>query len=159
MSLGCGGLFPFCTSSSCFHHSYLMRENPGDVTWPEAVDFCLSKGAALASFQDEKEENALEAFLLDLSNFRGKTQFFFGLIRRPTSATGIYSYQLSDGSPLLTYDRWNRLGTFNDENTCGMVQIPSDLSTMHWKAESCLSRHQFFCKKPRSETCSFVLRL
>ncbi|XP_065842855.1 uncharacterized protein [Oscarella lobularis] len=151
---GCGGLFPFCTSSSCFHHSYLMRENPGDVTWPEAVDFCLSKGAALASFQDEKEENALEAFLLDLSNFRGKTQFFFGLIRRPTSATGIYSYQLSDGSPLLTYDRWNRLGTFNDENTCGMVQIPSDLSTMHWKAESCLSRHQFFCKKPRKTTRS-----
>ena len=129
------------------------------VTWPEAVDFCLSKGAALASFQDEEEENALEAFLPYISKFRRQTQFFFGLIRRPTSATGIYGYQLSDGSPLLTYGRWSRLGTFNDENSCGMILLSADFSTLTWRAGSCSSKHDFFCKKPRSETCSFVLCL
>ena len=134
-----------------------MTGDPGNVTWSEAGDFCLSKWAALASFQNVEEEKAFLAALR--AGFIGHiTQFFFGLIRKPTSATVIYSYQLPDGSP-LTYARWNRLGAFNDKKSCGLLAIPVDYSTVYWRAESCSSKHEFFCKKPRSETYLFVLCL
>ena len=128
-----------------------MAEGLGFFTWPEAVDFCLSKEAALASFQNKNEENALVAVLRKPLIFTWPTtHFFFGLIRRPTSATGVYSYQLPDGSP-ITFAHWNRLGTLNDENACGKIVVSLESSTVHWKAQSCSAKLAFFCKKPRSE--------
>ena len=150
LSLDCGGHFWDCTSSSCFASSnWLNGWNNWMNTWSEAVEICSLNGGALLSFKGEEEENAVPAII-------GDDSYFFGLIRRPTAATGVYSYRWSDGSP-LTYAHWNELGLLNEKTSCGKLVI-SD-SEIHWRAESCSNRLPFVCIKPRSESCSFFLYL
>ena len=146
--LDCGGFAWLCTLSSCFSESRSLPQVPNATTWSKAVEFCSREGGSLASFQDEKEANDLEALSFSFG------EYLFGLIRRPTATTGVYGYRWSDGSS-LTYARWNQLSTFNEENSCGKLVITPD-STTHWRAQSCSSGLNYICKKPKSETCDFL---
>ena len=147
-SSDCGG-FPWqCTSSYCHAFSFHLPRNFFPSNWSKAVENCSHVGGALASFHDKEEESAFP--------FSGG-EYFFGLERRPTAATGVYSYRWSDGS-FLTYAQWNQLSSFNEEKSCGKLVYNTDL-TIHWRPESCSSQHAFICKKPKSDTRSFSLCL
>ncbi|XP_065842852.1 uncharacterized protein [Oscarella lobularis] len=135
----CGG-FPWqCTSSYCHAFSFHLPRNFFPSNWSKAVENCSHVGGALASFHDKEEESAFP--------FSGG-EYFFGLERRPTAATGVYSYRWSDGS-FLTYAQWNQLSSFNEEKSCGKLVYNTDL-TIHWRPESCSSQHAFICKKPKN---------
>ena len=149
-SSDCGGFSWQCTSSYCLANSLDLPGNFFFANWSEAVENCSRVGGALASFHDKEEESALTFSFFEV-------EYFFGLERRPTAATGVYSYRWSDGS-FLTYAQWNQLSSFNEEKSCGKLVYNTDL-TIHWRPESCSSQHAFICKKPKSDTRSFSLCL
>ena len=149
-SSDCGGFSCHCTSSSCFAFSFSLPGLSEVANWSKAVESCSHVGGAIASFHDKEEESALTFPSVGEGPF-------FGLERRPTAATGVYSFRWSDGS-LLAYAKWNQLSCFNDEKSCGKLVYNTDL-TIHWRPESCSSQHTFICKKPKSDTRSFSLYL
>ncbi|XP_077157463.1 C-type lectin domain family 4 member F [Paroedura picta] len=134
-------LFKKATASSSgpwqFHGKSLYYFSKGEKNWYEAEDFCISRGAHLASILDQEEQNFISSQLQHTSWIGLTTEYEDG------------AWKWSDGSRLVQeywYEQPSNSRVFRKSNQDCAMMVPT-LPYRNWKDNNCHKLYRWVCKE------------